>query len=598
MNPEAVLADSYRRLIKGDALAAEQALAPLWNASGQKPAKVLHLLALIRRSQKRIDEAERLFRLAIEAAPHDAEQHNNLGDMLLHNERAEAAIVCFREALRRAPQMDVARLNLARALNAIGRGAEAEPEARAVLARKRTPEACRALGSAVGLQGRHKEALAAFEEALALRPGYRSARQERGIALHKVGRSEEGLAEFMALAKEGPVPIELYKSITSTLMEMGRAADAESMLFEAVRAYPQDRQLQGDLARLRWMRGENAARFGSEMERAVAAAPSDHAMRTAYAELLYRVERIGDAEAVLREGLGHTPEAAPLLATLGFLLDERGVFPEAVDTLRRSVALSPIDETRKLLAHALLRAGDAAGALAEIELGLKTRPHDQIWLCHYATALRMLGDPRFGDLYDLEAFVRVVDLEAPAQQDRSGFSAALARELDALHVLAAHPLNQTLREGTQTPRDLTEIETPAIQTFLEGARQAVRNFAQSLPDHPTHPFLSRRGKDIAFNGCWSVRLKAGGHHVNHVHHKGWISSAYYVRLPSRSGDDEPRAGWLKFGEPRIPIPGCTPLKHVEPKVGRLVLFPSYMWHGTEPFRRDDRLTIAFDAIPV
>jgi hypothetical protein len=33
--------------------------------------------------------------------------------------------------------------------------------------------------------------------------------------------------------------------------------------------------------------------------------------------------------------------------------------------------------------------------------------------------------------------------------------------------------------------------------------------------------------------------------------------------------------------------------------GRLVLFPSYMWHGTVPFLSPTaRTTIAFDAIPL
>jgi hypothetical protein len=32
--------------------------------------------------------------------------------------------------------------------------------------------------------------------------------------------------------------------------------------------------------------------------------------------------------------------------------------------------------------------------------------------------------------------------------------------------------------------------------------------------------------------------------------------------------------------------------------GRLILFPSYMWHGTVPFRATAaRTTIAFDAVP-
>ncbi|HEV2043240.1 MAG TPA: putative 2OG-Fe(II) oxygenase [Sphingomicrobium sp.] len=39
---------------------------------------------------------------------------------------------------------------------------------------------------------------------------------------------------------------------------------------------------------------------------------------------------------------------------------------------------------------------------------------------------------------------------------------------------------------------------------------------------------------------------------------------------------------------------------VEPRPGRLVLFPSYLWHGTIPFAAGagDRLTAAFDFQPL
>ncbi|MBK9588986.1 MAG: hypothetical protein IPO50_10640 [Sphingomonadales bacterium] len=33
---------------------------------------------------------------------------------------------------------------------------------------------------------------------------------------------------------------------------------------------------------------------------------------------------------------------------------------------------------------------------------------------------------------------------------------------------------------------------------------------------------------------------------------------------------------------------------IEPKPGRLVMFPSTMWHGTVPFDAGERLTVAFD----
>jgi hypothetical protein len=86
--------------------------------------------------------------------------------------------------------------------------------------------------------------------------------------------------------------------------------------------------------------------------------------------------------------------------------------------------------------------------------------------------------------------------------------------------------------------------------------------------------------------------------VNHIHPEGWISSAYYLAVPAEVQDPIARSGWIKFGEPRFPMPGGEPLRHVQPRAGRLVLFPSYLWHGTTPIHGDEpRMTIAFDAVP-
>ena len=37
-----------------------------------------------------------------------------------------------------------------------------------------------------------------------------------------------------------------------------------------------------------------------------------------------------------------------------------------------------------------------------------------------------------------------------------------------------------------------------------------------------------------------------------------------------------------------------PLVTLEPKAGTLVLFPSYLYHGTRPFAAGERLSVAFD----
>jgi predicted 2-oxoglutarate/Fe(II)-dependent dioxygenase YbiX len=105
----------------------------------------------------------------------------------------------------------------------------------------------------------------------------------------------------------------------------------------------------------------------------------------------------------------------------------------------------------------------------------------------------------------------------------------------------------------------------------------------------------RRGRRIRFAGSWSVRLRSGGRHSNHIHPQGWISSALYLGLPSRSAGEPGDSGWLTLGEPDdllgIKLP---PWRTIEPKPGQLVLFPSTMWHGTLPFTDGERLTVAFD----
>jgi hypothetical protein len=78
---------------------------------------------------------------------------------------------------------------------------------------------------------------------------------------------------------------------------------------------------------------------------------------------------------------------------------------------------------------------------------------------------------------------------------------------------------------------------------------------------------------------------------------GWISSALYVSLPDASQLGAPPAGWISFGRPPQGLGLDVPAYgQVEPKPGRLVLFPSTLWHQTLPFDDGERLVIAFDVM--
>jgi hypothetical protein len=181
--------------------------------------------------------------------------------------------------------------------------------------------------------------------------------------------------------------------------------------------------------------------------------------------------------------------------------------------------------------------------------------------------------------------------------DIGEFNAAFARALAPLHHAAQHPLEQSLRGGSQTERHLPR-DHPVIAAFFAMLDAPIREYVNALGDaDPSHPLERRKRENYRISGSWSVQLRSQGFHLDHVHPRGWLSSAYYVALPDVS-DLETRAGWLKFGDPGMRIAGVGPEHFVKPVAGMLVLFPSYMWHGTVPFADGAaRLTAAFDVLP-
>jgi predicted 2-oxoglutarate/Fe(II)-dependent dioxygenase YbiX len=154
-----------------------------------------------------------------------------------------------------------------------------------------------------------------------------------------------------------------------------------------------------------------------------------------------------------------------------------------------------------------------------------------------------------------------------------------------------------VRGGSQTDGPLFSRIEPKIRALraliVSAVEKHVRRFDSLPASHPQKKLIG--GKRVRFSGSWSVRLVDGGFHSNHVHTRGWISSALYLSLPEKVLGDE---GWLTLGEPPAELGlGLPPTRMIEPKTGQLVLFPSWMFHGTRPFPKGERLTVAFDVAP-
>ena len=160
-------------------------------------------------------------------------------------------------------------------------------------------------------------------------------------------------------------------------------------------------------------------------------------------------------------------------------------------------------------------------------------------------------------------------------------------------------LDQSVRGGSQTDGPLLSRIEPPIQALRSAIVAAVEDYRSKLP--PIDPIIrcfASRGI-VAFGsrgaGPFGFAARAISHHV---HPQGWISSALYIALPDVDESADRQAGQLKLGEAPVdlglPLPAT---RLIEPKPGRLALFPSWMWHGTVPFPAGERLTVAFDVKP-
>jgi hypothetical protein len=274
--------------------------------------------------------------------------------------------------------------------------------------------------------------------------------------------------------------------------------------------------------------------------------------------------------------------------------------PAALAHAQRAAALDANSAAaQSMLAQSYLAAGQPEHAVAILEPLRKLQGDDQFLLALLATAWRLLGDPRHRQLMDYEQLVRGWRLKPPpGWGSTEAYLAELAKSLIDHHAFFTHPFEQSVRHGSQAP-NLLNAPHPAIRAFPLAIQEAIdQHLAALAVGGGDDPLRRRNTGRWKFHGIWSVRLRPNGFHANHVHPDGWLSSACYIDLPA-AVQHNGREGWIKFGEPGVPTTPPLPPEHfVKPEPGLLVLFPSYMWHGTVPFTgSDSRLTIAFDLVP-
>lgn len=595
MNP---FANAARELLqRGDAEGAEQVLSPVVKDLKSDPS-VLHLMGLVMKAQNRLDQAERYFRSAVANSLSDGQYYNDLAVILQSRKNYTEAARVFRAAIALLPEVGLIRVNLVHCLMATGDLAEAEREARAYISVAPSAESWSLLATVQRTLDRRDDSLAAAETALSLAPNDRALRHAHAIALDRAGRAEAAVHAYRGLANQGLDTADLALNFARALYAVGRRPEAEAVLEQTVAHWPGAGAAHAALARMRWLRGEGEA-CTAVLEAEIKRRPDDPTLYLVCADALHRGQHEAKALRILETALKRVQPSPALLTALGIVLDELDRPEEGLEHLRRvSQMTAQASVSQRNMLSTLLRADKPEEALSIINVLRGEEPEEQFLIAAEAMALRMMGDPRYKKLYDYERFVRVFEVPAPRGFfTADNFNASLAEVLRMLHKRWAHPLDQSLNEGSQTGRSLLSIDEPNLKAFLGAVDSSVRAYINDLKGDADEPMIRRRRRDFyRFSGLWSVRLTKGGFQPNHVHDRGWISSAYYAAAPEDMGPD--KGGWLKLGEPNRPMRKCTPEHFIQPKPGTLVLFPSYMWHGTVPIGVGaERLSLSFDVAP-
>ena len=175
--------------------------------------------------------------------------HNNLGKVLLQENRPAEAAEQFRLATSLQPDSPEAHANLGNALGALGSPEDARHEYEAALAiDPRFAGARYNLGLWYLKAGQPDEAAAAFRAALEVDPGHASAHNNLGLCLAATGHPAEALEEYRrALALDPSLP-EAHLNLGNALFRSGRLPEAVVEYREALRIAPEYAAAHANLA--------------------------------------------------------------------------------------------------------------------------------------------------------------------------------------------------------------------------------------------------------------------------------------------------------------------------------------------------------------
>jgi len=247
------------------------------------------------------------------------------------------------------------------------------------------------LGNALDSLGRSSEALAAYDQAMQLKPDYAIACYNRADLLLKMGQTDAALGLFDQALRLKPDYFKALRGKADALMRAGKGDAAIALYRQALKLQPDD----ADAARSLRVALVSAGQSPEAVERLEAALRVDPRDTRTHSDLGYAYSKLGRTELAMSHfamAAQLEPDSAEAHGNYAVALQRAGRLTDAIAEYRQVIRLKPDDAVAHYtLGNVCAQTADLVQAVAIYQEALKLRPEYPEAHNNLGAVLRRLG---------------------------------------------------------------------------------------------------------------------------------------------------------------------------------------------------------------
>lgn len=447
-------------------------------------------------------------------------------------------------------------------------------------------------------QGAVTEALSLYQQALDIDPDNAEARINFARALLHVKEVDRALEEAKAAVSMAPEYASAHFILGSIAQTLGDRELARTSLQKTIDRLPSHLEANFRLCRVNYDPADPETWLDAS-EAAYTANKDDASSALVWSDILIGAGKFDKVAGVLEAHI-ETPVPGVKLGVLNNLANAcaaLGDYEAATLWHKKAIATSVDDPgVRFFYGRSLFRSGDYTASQMELWRGLKGLPFAQDlvgMLMH--TRRTQGGEQGEAAQSDYDELVQTSPIEVnEAWGSAEDLNKALMKSLSGLEQESVHPFDKDRRKGDKIWENILEkADDEPFAFFRDAVQNKMQEYVQAMPEEATqyHPMIARKQAGLGPSRAHIESINNFDDFSFSVEQQGWFRLIYFLDVPPQCGDEDTKAGWLRFGVPHFETKDLIePVGMIKPVVGQFVIFPAYTWYGFNALEADTDLT--------